>query len=365
MQLEGLAAVITDGLSSSRLDVYELDTMRRLRRLEGWSRSSQLIVGTDGRLWFDIPDAVDQFMSELGRFERADEIAVVVPVARGATVALLDERGELLPREIEDIEGKMRRGGVISYVNAVSPGTDAVFDAMAGAQVRYREYGLPPNFTSYAIPARTIVSLANEYPEMVEKACRLAFGPEIIARLVCGAGALTVRGGMELTYLMCHTGLWKVKQWSPLALAVDEFVMDKTGKRLIGGLMPEAPAKEAESDFYFVDRAEPEQIAGTLVEMVKTRIPAKFRLDPIPRVAWWRLTRELARYYGKPKSLPTPLNILRRLSSRLAECGSTSNSLARTWSALTLKRENSSGGHRATARRLSSQLRSSAATLCT
>jgi exodeoxyribonuclease V alpha subunit len=30
-----------------------------------------------------------------------------------------------------------------------------------------------------------------------------------------------------------------------------------------------------------MDRAEPGQIAATLVEMVKTRIPAKFRFDPI------------------------------------------------------------------------------------
>ena len=47
------------------------------------------------------------------------------------------------------------------------------------------------------------------------------------------------------------------------------------------GQMPEVPAKNAESDFYFIDRAEPDQIAATLVEMVKTRIPSKFRLDPI------------------------------------------------------------------------------------
>jgi exodeoxyribonuclease V alpha subunit len=45
--------------------------------------------------------------------------------------------------------------------------------------------------------------------------------------------------------------------------------------------MPAIPAKDAKSDFYFIDRAEPKQIADTLVEMVKTRIPAKFRFDPI------------------------------------------------------------------------------------
>jgi exodeoxyribonuclease V alpha subunit len=45
--------------------------------------------------------------------------------------------------------------------------------------------------------------------------------------------------------------------------------------------MPELPAKDAEQDFYFVEREEPERIADTLVELVKRRIPAKFKLDPI------------------------------------------------------------------------------------
>ena len=39
--------------------------------------------------------------------------------------------------------------------------------------------------------------------------------------------------------------------------------------------------ERAESDFYFVEREEPERIADTLVEMVRRRIPAKFGLDPI------------------------------------------------------------------------------------
>ena len=54
-----------------------------------------------------------------------------------------------------------------------------------------------------------------------------------------------------------------------------------TAHRINEGYMPELPAKVAESDFYFIDRTEPEQISDTLVEMVKTRIPAKFRFDPI------------------------------------------------------------------------------------
>jgi exodeoxyribonuclease V alpha subunit len=51
--------------------------------------------------------------------------------------------------------------------------------------------------------------------------------------------------------------------------------------RINEGILPEFPTKGAESDFFFVDREEPEQIAATLVDMVKKRIPAKFLFDPI------------------------------------------------------------------------------------
>ena len=51
--------------------------------------------------------------------------------------------------------------------------------------------------------------------------------------------------------------------------------------RINEGLMPLLPAKTGHSDFYFVERAEPAQIAQTLVELVKTRVPGRFSLDPI------------------------------------------------------------------------------------
>ena len=51
--------------------------------------------------------------------------------------------------------------------------------------------------------------------------------------------------------------------------------------RINQGLLPELPEKGAEQDFYFVERAEPERIADTLVDLVKRRIPDKFKLDPI------------------------------------------------------------------------------------
>jgi exodeoxyribonuclease V alpha subunit len=51
--------------------------------------------------------------------------------------------------------------------------------------------------------------------------------------------------------------------------------------RINEGQMPELPEREAPSDFYFIERDEPERIADTLIEMVKNRMPGKFALHPI------------------------------------------------------------------------------------
>jgi exodeoxyribonuclease V alpha subunit len=51
--------------------------------------------------------------------------------------------------------------------------------------------------------------------------------------------------------------------------------------RINQGLMPELPRPDAESDFYFLERADPERITRTLLEMVRRRIPEKFQIDPL------------------------------------------------------------------------------------
>jgi len=63
--------------------------------------------------------------------------------------------------------------------------------------------------------------------------------------------------------------------------------------------MLEIAAKGGESDFLFIDRDEPDQIAAMFVEMVKTRILAMFRLDPI-RELNARLQNEL----NPPRAAP-------------------------------------------------------------
>ena len=51
--------------------------------------------------------------------------------------------------------------------------------------------------------------------------------------------------------------------------------------RINEGKMPEFGDKTQESDFYFVEREEPEAIQSTLIRLIKERIPAKWGFDPI------------------------------------------------------------------------------------
>jgi len=73
--MAGLIAVITDGLGSTRLDIYDSETMRLLPRRDGWSRSGEVIASTDGRLWFNWPEIMEQFLDEIRAL--SDRIAVI------------------------------------------------------------------------------------------------------------------------------------------------------------------------------------------------------------------------------------------------------------------------------------------------
>ena len=54
--------------------------------------------------------------------------------------------------------------------------------------------------------------------------------------------------------------------------------------RINQGQMPMIEEDAVLSDFYFIDREEPERAAATLVQMVRDRIPSKFRVHPIQDV---------------------------------------------------------------------------------
>ena len=51
--------------------------------------------------------------------------------------------------------------------------------------------------------------------------------------------------------------------------------------RINQGQMPELGRPEGETDFYFVSADEPEAAVSRIIELVKTRIPRRFGLDPI------------------------------------------------------------------------------------
>jgi exodeoxyribonuclease V alpha subunit len=51
--------------------------------------------------------------------------------------------------------------------------------------------------------------------------------------------------------------------------------------RINQGFMPDLRKPEAESDFYFVEADDPETAVPRIIELVKTRIPRRFGLDPI------------------------------------------------------------------------------------
>src|SRR6266480_2185904 len=51
--------------------------------------------------------------------------------------------------------------------------------------------------------------------------------------------------------------------------------------RINQGSMPDLSPPGAESDFYFVQADDPETAVGRIIELVKTRIPKRFGLDPI------------------------------------------------------------------------------------
>ena len=54
--------------------------------------------------------------------------------------------------------------------------------------------------------------------------------------------------------------------------------------RINAGQMPQAQQPGEESDFFFIEREEPESIQATILELVKERIPGKLQLDPILEV---------------------------------------------------------------------------------
>ena len=54
-----------------------------------------------------------------------------------------------------------------------------------------------------------------------------------------------------------------------------------TAHRINQGSIPDLSPPSTESDFYFVQANEPETAVTRIIELIKTRIPRRFGLDPV------------------------------------------------------------------------------------
>ena len=106
-----------------------------------------------------------------------------------------------------------------------------------------------------ALPARASLLLVGDVDQLP------SVGPGMVLRNLIDSGIVSVVRLTEVFRQAAHSRIIT------------------TAHRINEGRMPEPGAKDG--DFFFIDRAEPEQVAETLVEMVKTRIPAKFGFDPL------------------------------------------------------------------------------------
>jgi exodeoxyribonuclease V alpha subunit len=106
-----------------------------------------------------------------------------------------------------------------------------------------------------ALPARASLLLVGDVDQLP------SVGPGMVLRNLIDSGVVPVVRLTEVFRQAAHSRIIT------------------TAHRVNEGRMPEPGPKDG--DFFFIDRAEPEQIAETLVEMVKTRIPGKFRFDPL------------------------------------------------------------------------------------
>jgi exodeoxyribonuclease V alpha subunit len=90
----------------------------------------------------------------------------------------------------------------------------------------------------------------------------------------------SVGPGMVLRNLM-ESGIVPVVRLAEVFRQAAHSRIITSAHRINEGLMPETGNNEEESDFYLVQRDTPDRIVATVVEVVKTRIPQKFKFDPL------------------------------------------------------------------------------------
>jgi exodeoxyribonuclease V alpha subunit len=108
-----------------------------------------------------------------------------------------------------------------------------------------------------ALPAHASLLLVGDVDQLP------SVGPGLVLRQLIESGVLPVARLTEVFRQAAHSRIVT------------------NAHRINEGLLPELQEDQKDSDFYFIERNEPDRISDTLVDMVKNRIPKRFLFDPI------------------------------------------------------------------------------------
>jgi hypothetical protein len=231
------ALVYVDGLTNSRIDIFDLNEDVMLPREDNWGMPSGNFKGKDGVEYFNLPETVGLLLNDfVPSFKEVKDILRIVPVARGATFGFIGVDKNLHPAEVESTSGEIKEC-VRSYFHKFDPEIVKAIDDLISPGERYEQYGLPPSFEPGLIPGLGFYATVIEDSKFLDSALRLVLAPEILARLL--SGDLSLPTLPEPSYLMCHTGLLdpRTGSWSDLAKKISDFSFDQTGYNLIGDLL--------------------------------------------------------------------------------------------------------------------------------
>ncbi|MBL8992381.1 MAG: carbohydrate kinase, partial [Spirochaetia bacterium] len=157
----------------------------------------------------DTQGLVSWLAAEFKKLSVQYDIKCVSVTTHGATIACLDEKGELVYP-------------VIDYTIDPGEAFHKEFYEFCGSADRLQRETATPNLGSLINPAKTLFYLKRKAPQAFSRIRHILNYPQYFGHLMTG------KPGMEPTYVGCHTYLWDLnkKAWSDVAkkLGVTSFL---------------------------------------------------------------------------------------------------------------------------------------------
>jgi len=224
--------IMKDGQGSSYARVLPLDHFDQ--GVEIYNGPNTEYVGKDERKHANIAANVHGMVSALKRYEDVRDIVVSAGTVRGATFDMVDEHEMPGPYDAQTNVHEMGR----EVYEAV--------DAMMPPEKRFVEYGLP-NIAGSLEPFRSIAGWAIEQPELLKQARRIRGLDQLfIGPMVGDYQGMPDEPGISAGYAGCHGGLKRMRgfseellEFSELAWMLHDLVRERTGRTLIGDLIPQ------------------------------------------------------------------------------------------------------------------------------